>query len=127
MTKLTFPLNVSPEQALKLRRLQQMFALACNSLAPIVRDTKCWNRVALHHMAYRQLREKFPQLGSQMACNAIYSVSRSARAVYQGASSPFNLARWGDKPVPQIQFAAFVEMAGTTSWDNNGGEDHLLP
>jgi hypothetical protein len=106
VTKLILPLKVSPEQDAKLRRLQQMFALACNSLAPIVRDTRCWNRVALHHMTYRQLREKFPEMGSQMACNAIYSVSRTARTVYQGSGSPFNLARWGDKPVPRIQFAA---------------------
>ena len=104
VTKLIIPLKVSAEQDAKLRRLQQMFALACNSLAPIVSGTRCWNRVALHHMAYRQLREKFPEMGSQMACNAIYSVSRAARAVYQGAGSPFNLARWGDKPIPRIQF-----------------------
>jgi hypothetical protein len=95
---------LSPEQREKLQRLQQMFALACNALAPTVRDTRCWNRVALHHMTYRALRDKFPEMGSQMACNAIYSVSRTARAVYQGPSSPFNLARWGDKPVPRIQF-----------------------
>jgi hypothetical protein len=106
VNKLIIPLKVSAEQDAKLRRLQQMFALACNWLAPIVRDTRCWNRVALHHMTYRQLREKFPQMGSQMACNAIYSVSRAARTVYQGAGSPFNLARWGDKPVPRIQFGA---------------------
>lgn len=33
----------------------------------------------------------------------------------------------GIEPTPRIRFAAFVEMAGTTSWDNNDGEDHLLP
>jgi hypothetical protein len=44
-------------------------------------------------MAYKPLRERFPQLGSQMACNVIYSVSRAARHVYQHPSSPYNVAR----------------------------------
>ena len=33
----------------------------------------------------------------------------------------------GIEPKPRIRFAAFVEMTGTTSWDNNHSEDHLLP
>lgn len=33
----------------------------------------------------------------------------------------------GIEPHPRIRFAAFVEMAGTTSWDNNGGADHVVP
>ncbi len=32
----------------------------------------------------------------------------------------------GIEPNPQIRFAAFVEMAGDTAWDNNGGADHVL-
>ena len=61
--------------------------------------------MALHHLAYRQLRERFPALGSQMVCNAIYSVSRTSRTVYQHPSSPFNLARLGDRPLPLLRFA----------------------
>ncbi len=33
----------------------------------------------------------------------------------------------GIEPNPRIRFAAFVEMAGDTAWDNNGGADHVLP
>ena len=33
----------------------------------------------------------------------------------------------GIEPKPRIRFAAFVEMGGVTSWDNNGGADHVLP
>ena len=98
-------LATKPQQLLKLRALQAMFAEACNTLAPLVRDTRCWNRVALHHMAYKQLRERFPGLGSQMVCNTIYSVSRIARIVYQHPSSPFNIARLADKPLPLVHFA----------------------
>lgn len=99
-------LEVSPQQAARLRALQIAFAEVCNALAPVVRRTRCWNRVALHHMTYRSLRERFPQLGSQMICNAIYSVSRTSRIVYQASGSPFNLTRLGDRTLPLIRFAS---------------------
>ncbi|HTH80445.1 MAG TPA: hypothetical protein VL593_15850 [Ramlibacter sp.] len=98
-------LNPSPEQAAQLGALQEMFAKACNSLAPIVQQHRCWHRVTLHHLAYRGLRESFPNIGSQMACNVIYSVSRVCRIVYQHPDSPFNLQRLGDKPLPLVRFA----------------------
>lgn len=101
---LRITLTHTPEQFERLCVLQAEFARVCNALAPMVRDTRCWNRVALHHMAYKGLREQFPAMGSQMVCNAIYSVSRSSRLVYQHPTSHFNLARWGDKPLPLLRF-----------------------
>lgn len=97
-------LSASVEQKQKLRALQEAFAEVCNALAPVVQQTRCWNRVGLHHLAYRQLRERFPKVGSQMVCNAIYSVSRSCRLVYQHASSPFNVVRKLDAPLPLLRF-----------------------
>ena len=44
-------------------------------------------------------------MGSQMVCNAIYSVSRTARMVFQHPQSPFNLARLGSKPLPLLRFS----------------------
>ena len=102
---LRIPLNASPEQVKRLQALQTGFAQVCNALAPLVQQTRVWNRVALHHLCYRQLREQFPEMGSQMVCNAIYSVSRTARMVFQHPQSPFNLARLGDKPLPLLRFA----------------------
>ena len=102
---LRIPLNASPEQAARLQALQQGFARVCNALAPLVQQTRVWNRVALHHLAYRQLREQFPEMGSQMVCNAIYSVSRTCRMVFQHPASPFHLSRLGDKPLPLLRFA----------------------
>ena len=61
--------------------------------------------MALHHLHYRTLREKFPALGSQMICNAIYAVSRASRLVFQTPGSPFNLTKLGDKALPLLQFA----------------------
>ncbi len=103
-SRVVIRLGLSPEQAGRLQALQRLFADACNFLAPTVASTRCWNRVGLHHMAYRVLRERFPQLGAQMACNAIYSVSRAARRVYQDPDSAWGVARRGAKPLPVLRF-----------------------
>jgi hypothetical protein len=98
-------LACSPEQSARLRQLQVAFARVCNEIAPVVQQTRCWNRVALHHMLYRSLRERFPAMGSQMVCNAIYSVSRSARMVLQHPASPWNVQRHPERALPLIRFA----------------------
>ncbi len=99
-------LNANPAQRESLARLQALFAQACNQLGPIVRDTRCWNRVALHHLAYRKLRDSFPELGAQMVCNAIYSVCRSARLIYQAPASPWCITKNPEAALPLLQFAA---------------------
>lgn len=100
------PLNTKPDQVRRLQELQGAFAEVCNALGPVVRDTRCWNRVTLHHLAYRSLRESFPQVGSQMVCNAIYSVSRTCRVIFQSPASPFNIQRMNGKTLPVLQFLA---------------------
>jgi hypothetical protein len=102
---LRIPLKTNAEQHARLAQLQSAFARVCNAIAPTVQQTKVWNRVALHHLTYRSLREQFPDMGSQMVCNAIYSVSRTCRMVYQNPQSPFNLARLGSKPLPLLRFS----------------------
>ncbi|OIP14800.1 MAG: hypothetical protein COY49_09865 [Comamonadaceae bacterium CG_4_10_14_0_8_um_filter_57_29] len=104
-SSLRIPLNTNAEQHARLAQLQSAFANVCNALSPTVQQTRVWNRVALHHLKYRSLREQFPDMGSQMVCNAIYSVSRTCRTVFQHPQSPFNLARLGDKPLPLLRFA----------------------
>ena len=101
---LRIPLQLSTEQVRRLQSLQHGFAQLCNALAPTVQATRVWNRVALHHLSYRQLREQFPAMGSQMVCNAIYSVSRTCRALFQQPASPFHLEKLGDKPLPLLRF-----------------------
>ena len=103
--RLRIPLTTTPEQQASLQALQVAFAQVCNALAPTVQQTKVWNRVALHHLMYRTLRDQFPSMGSQMVCNAIYSVSRTCRVVFQHPQSPFNLARMADKPLPLLRFS----------------------
>jgi hypothetical protein len=98
-------LNTTPEQLERLMALQAAFATVCNSLAPTVQQTRVWNRVALHHLTYRSMRERFPELGSQMVCNAIYSVSRTSRLIFQHSQSPFNLAKLAGRPLPLLRFS----------------------
>jgi len=101
---LSIPLNTSAEQAGRLQALQNAFAGVCNALVPVVQQTRCWNRVALHHLSYHGLRGRFPQMGSQMVCNAIYSVSRAYRLVLQHPDSPWNLAKHPENAIPLVKF-----------------------
>ncbi|RIX44165.1 MAG: hypothetical protein D3M94_15820 [Rhodocyclales bacterium GT-UBC] len=98
-------LNTSPEQVASLERLQAAFAQVCSALWPVVRENRCWNRVALHHLTYHKLREQFPALGSQMVCNAIYSVCRMARFLFQNKASPWSLEKRPGMPLPMLEFA----------------------
>lgn len=102
---LVIPLNTTAEQAARLEALQTAFAEVCNALGPVVRSKRCWHRVTLHHLTYHALREQFPRIGSQMICNAIYSVCRTSRQVYQNSASPFCVSKRPDAPLPLIRFA----------------------
>jgi len=102
---LRISLTTDAGQHARLAQLQSAFAGVCNAIAPTVQQTKVWNRVALHHLTYRNLREQFPAMGSQMVCNAIYSVSRTCRMVFQHPQSPFNLSQLGAKPLPLLRFS----------------------
>jgi len=104
-SKIVLRLNTSAEQLASLERLQAAFAEVCNELGPIVQENRCWNRVTLHHLAYHKLREQFPALGSQMVCNAIYSVSRAARLIFQNRASPWSIEKRVDLPLPRLRFA----------------------
>ena len=99
------PLDATPEQHARLRALRAVFAQVCNRLAPAVQASRIWNRVTLHHLHYHALREQFPDLGSQMVCNAIYAVSKMARLVYQHPKSPYNVAAKDARPLPLLRFA----------------------
>lgn len=97
-------LNTTGEQDGQLRKLQAVFAKACNAIAPVVRDTRCWNRVALHHLVYKNLRTQFPELGSQMVCNAIYSVCRTARVLFLENGGANFLGVKEGKQLPLLMF-----------------------
>ncbi len=105
MLTFTVTLEANSDQHERLLRLQTAFASMCNDLAPFVSSQQCWNRVTLHHLKYRELRSKYPEMGSQMVCNAIYAVSKVSRLVYQHPSSPYNLKRQQGKKLPTVRYA----------------------
>jgi hypothetical protein len=72
-------LALNPLLQEKFRSLQNLFIQACIEVASAATKSHTWNRVALHHLTYKILREKFPLLGAQMACNAIFTVSKISR------------------------------------------------
>lgn len=90
-------LSASPQQDAALRALQHAYADACNRLVPIVREKRVWNRVALHNLAYSMLRSATP-LGSQMCCNAIFSVCKA----YTAQKALGRIRK--DREVPAIHF-----------------------
>src|ERR1700730_5397320 len=90
-------LNVTPEQAARLSALRTAYTDGCNRLVPLVQAARCWNRVALHQLGYRSLRQE-TFLGAQMACNAIFSVCKAYRSQRALGRIPQNT------PVPPLSF-----------------------
>lgn len=102
--KFVLRIKPNPEQIVRLKQLQANFAQLCNALVPIVIEHRCWSRVGLHHLAYRTLRESFPNMGSQMACNAIYMVSRVGKKVYATSGRQSGSTDNSNQPLPVIRF-----------------------
>ncbi len=73
---ISIKLEVTKEQSVLLRELQEAFVSACNQIVPFAVEQRCWNRVALHHLSYNRVRS-VSNLGSQMVCNAIFSVCKA--------------------------------------------------
>lgn len=73
-------LNISDAQRESLFELQELFAIACNKVSEAAFLEKERNRIRLHHLCYRSLREAIPQLGAQMCCNAIAKTAAALKA-----------------------------------------------
>ena len=72
-------LDTISDQEKLLMQLQEAYYSACNQIVPDAVSNRCWNRVALHRLTYSKIRQT-SSLGSQMVCNAIYSVCKAYRA-----------------------------------------------
>ena len=88
----------TPQQAEAFSVLARLFADACNAMVPFVQAHRCWNRVALHHLVYYQVRATLPALGSQMVCQAIHRVADAYKTLLANEGIP------KDQPVPAITF-----------------------
>lgn len=90
---ISIKLNTTRSQVLQLEMLRDSFLAACNAIVPFAVDKRCWNRVALHNLAYSKIRAS-SSLGSQMVCNAIFAVCKAYRAKTISKH----------EPVPVVQF-----------------------
>jgi len=70
-------MKTDEEQALD--QLQDAYYAACNHISKEAQKNRCWNRFALHRLVYSKTRQTSP-LGSQMVCNAIFSVCKAYKA-----------------------------------------------
>ena len=77
---ISIKLNTTHEQSIALFQLQKQFNDACNQIVPIAVENRCWNRIALHHLAYYKIRSA-TDLGAQMVCNSIKSVCEAFKAL----------------------------------------------
>lgn len=81
---ISIKLMTTIEQDAELKKLQKTFNSTCNSIASIAMKNRCWNRMALHHLSYYQIRPDKNEplvLGSQMVCNAIRAVCDSYKVL----------------------------------------------
>lgn len=73
-------LEVDADASEKMHQTRSLYGQACNLLVPIVvsdtdRKDRLWQRYNLHKVAYPMVRTQVPDLGSQLACNVMRSVS----------------------------------------------------
>ena len=73
-------LKLTSSQSKALSELQELFSNACNEISHKAWEEKESNRFRLHHLCYYSVRSSFPQLGSQMACNAVAKVANGYKA-----------------------------------------------
>jgi len=73
---ISITLEAPKEEVDELFSLQDAYFDACNTIVPTVVEHQCWNRVDLHKLTYYKIRASSP-LGSQMVCNAIFSVCKA--------------------------------------------------
>ena len=73
-------LEVDTDASEKMHQTRRLYGQACDLLVPIVvsdtdRKDRLWQRYNLHKAAYPMVRTQMPDLGSQLACNGMRSVS----------------------------------------------------
>lgn len=66
-----------PEQYQSLKKTMEVFNNTCNYISQRAFKTKTFNQIKLHHLTYREARDKFPELSSQFIVRAIAKVSDS--------------------------------------------------
>lgn len=61
--------------------LKRSFVKACNDVSEVAVREGSRSRTLMHSLAYESIRTKYPELGSQLCCNAIYAVTKIYKQV----------------------------------------------
>ena len=96
--------NIPPPYLKRIKLLQRQFISMTNAIALVASQSRCWNRVALHQMVYYSMRARYPALGSQMTCNAIYAVCRAFRYLFQNPTSKVRFSELKTEKLPKVVF-----------------------
>jgi putative transposase len=57
-------LDLSVEDKQRLKRTLDVFAAACNAISQVAFNQRCFNPVTLHHLTYRDIRQRFDLLAN---------------------------------------------------------------
>ena len=52
-------LDLPPQDKERLNRTLDVFAAACNAISQVAFGRRCFNPVALHHLTYQDIRQRF--------------------------------------------------------------------
>jgi IS605 OrfB family transposase len=111
-------------QAAKLGALQATYSAACNAAAYLAVEHRCCNAVKLHHLAYYTLRERFPTLGSQLACSAIVAVAQGLR-VHRANGRDWKLLTFRREGSVHVDARTFRLVNGTLSIFTKEGRERV--
>ena len=100
-------LEVDRDAEQELHVMRRLYGQACDLLVPIVladktREKRLWQRFNLHKAAYQVVRTKVPELGSQLTCNVMRSVSTAFKS---WISNHPDFSKDKTKELPSISFS----------------------
>jgi putative transposase len=73
-------LIVTPQDKERLNRTLNVFAAACNAISQVAFERRCFNPVALHHLTYQDIRERFT-FHANLAIRARDRVAKAYKAI----------------------------------------------
>lgn len=81
MKKISLKLPLKNNDLYCFAQLRSTFVQACNDVSLAVLSSHSKSRSVVHGLIYGLLREKYPHLGAQLSCNAIYAVTKIYKQV----------------------------------------------
>jgi predicted transposase len=100
-------LDLSVQDKERLNRTLEVFAAACNAISQAAFNQRCFNPVALHHLTYREIRQRFNLPANYTACairrvaNA-YKIIKSKKTTFETVEFQSSLSGFERKTFPIV-------------------------